>query len=176
MIRSSHEFIKPANSSLNKFVNSQRKENTNRNGQGWHQKGHKNLFWRIVESLRLGKNLTRAADRGTVAPLVLLRFLTQAGCLWPPLSREEFDRAQRDLKLRVGVWLSEVGLFFVLVFRWPVGRQLHSSASGISKTDRMFSPIDFLGVDGERAKLKQDECHPESFPKTCRNSKLVLLK
>ena len=115
MIRSSHEFIKPANSSLNKFVNSQRKENTNRNGQGWHQKGHKNLFWRIVESLRLGKNLTRAADRGTVAPLVLLRFLTQAGCLRPPLSREEVDREQRDLKKSGGLTQWSWAVFHVCV-------------------------------------------------------------
>ena len=62
------------------------------------------------------------------------------------------------------------------VFRWPVGRQLHSSASDISKTDRVFAPIDFLGADGEHAKLNQDECHPGTSPKTCRNSKLVLLK
>ena len=65
----------------------------------------------------------------------------------------------------MGVWPNEVGLFFMFVFRWPVGRQLHSSASDISKTDRVFSPIDFLGADGNHAKLKQDECHPKTVPK-----------
>ena len=40
----------------------------------------------------------------------------------------------------------------------------------------MFFPIYFFIADGEHAKLQQGKCHSKTFPKTCRNSKLVLLR